>query len=229
MTRLLVLAEGDSEELFVEKILSPHLQPLGVFARATCVVSKRLASGKKFTGGNLWPNVRLSLQPLLADSDAWVTTLLDFYGLPDGFPGLSGLPRQTGSALDAVLHVEGALSATMGSPACFIPFIALHEFEAWYFANPVKVSHRIPLPRHPARHAAEAAEQGVRKTLRKSSCWTRRQRPGRLKPITPGGFHHARFTFNSPSPANGRGNEYPLRLPRPGRAYAAPAASGASR
>ncbi len=52
MTRLLVLAEGDSEELFVEKILSPHLQPLGVFARATCVVSKRLASGKKFTGGN---------------------------------------------------------------------------------------------------------------------------------------------------------------------------------
>lgn len=157
MTRLLVLAEGDSEELFVEKILSPHLQPLGVFARATCVVSKRLASGKKFTGGNLWSNVRLSLRPLLADSDAWVTTLLDFYGLPDDFPGLSGLPSLPGSALDAVRHVERALSVTMGSPARFIPFIVLHEFEAWYFANPVKVAEFFGTP-----SVAETMEQASR-------------------------------------------------------------------
>jgi hypothetical protein len=151
MTRLLVLAEGDSEELFVEKILSPHLQPSGVFARATCVVSKR------FTGGNLWSNVRLSLQPLLADSDAWVTTLLDFYGLPDDFPGLSGLPSLPGSALDAVRHVEGALSVTMGRPVRFIPFIVLHEFEAWYFANPVKVAEFFGAP-----SVAETMEQASR-------------------------------------------------------------------
>lgn len=62
------------------------------------------------------------------------------FGLPDGFPGLSGLPSLPGSALDAVRHVEGALSTAMGSPARFIPFVALHEFEAWYFANPVKVA-----------------------------------------------------------------------------------------
>lgn len=140
MTRLLVLAEGDSEELFVQNILAPHLERFGVYARATGVVSKRLASGKKFTGGNLWSNVRLSLQPLLADSDAWVTTLLDFYGLPDNFPGLSGLPSPSGPALDAVQHVEKSISITMGSPARFIPFIAMHEFEAWYFANPRKVA-----------------------------------------------------------------------------------------
>jgi hypothetical protein len=35
MTRLLVLAEGDSEELFVQNILSPHLENFGVFVRAT--------------------------------------------------------------------------------------------------------------------------------------------------------------------------------------------------
>lgn len=140
MTRLLVLAEGDSEELFVQNILAPHLEHFGVYARATGVVSKRLASGRKFTGGNLWSNVRLSLQPLLADSDAWVTTLLDLYGLPDDFPGLSELPSPPGSPLDNVRHVETALLTTMGSPARFIPFIALHELEAWYFANPRKVA-----------------------------------------------------------------------------------------
>ena len=140
MTRLLVLAEGDSEELFAQNILAPHLEHFGVYARATGVVSKRLASGRKFTGGNLWSNVRLSLQPLLADSDAWVTTLLDLYGLPDDFPGLSELPSPPGSPLDNVRHVETALLTTMGSPARFIPFIALHELEAWYFANPRKVA-----------------------------------------------------------------------------------------
>jgi len=112
---------------------------------------------EEITGGNLWPKVRLSLQPLLADSDAWVTILLDFYGLPDGFPGLSGLPSLPGSALDAVRHVEGAFPVTMGSPARFIPFIALHGFEAWYFANPVKVAEFFGTP-----SVAETMEQASR-------------------------------------------------------------------
>ncbi len=50
MTRLLILVEGDSEELFVQNILAPHLENFGVYAHATGVVSKRLASGMKFTG-----------------------------------------------------------------------------------------------------------------------------------------------------------------------------------
>ena len=39
MTRLLILVEGDSEELFVKKVLSPHLARFGVYAVATGVVS----------------------------------------------------------------------------------------------------------------------------------------------------------------------------------------------
>jgi len=143
MTRLLVLAEGDSEELFVQNILSPHLENFGVYARATGVISKRLASGGKFTGGNLWSNVQLSLRPLLADSDAWVTTLLDFYGLPADFPGVSGVSVGHGAARDRVQAVECALLEAMGDRETtrrFIPFIALHEFEARYFAGPYKVA-----------------------------------------------------------------------------------------
>ena len=140
MTRLLVLVEGDSEELFVQNILSPHLENFGVYARATGVVSKRLASGKKFTGGNLWPNVQLSLRPLLADTEAWVTTLLDLYGLPDNFPGVSGATTSHEAARGRVQTVEVAISEAMGNPQRFIPFIALHEFETWYFASPSKVA-----------------------------------------------------------------------------------------
>jgi hypothetical protein len=143
VTRLLVLVEGDSEELFVQTILAPRLEIFGVYAHATGVVSKRLASGKKCTGGNLWANVQSSLRPLLADSDAWVTTMLDFYGLPADFPGVSRDAVTGGTARERVQTVEAALKETVGSGETtrrFIPFIALHEFEAWYFAAPDKVA-----------------------------------------------------------------------------------------
>ncbi|OGT87972.1 MAG: hypothetical protein A2286_09290 [Gammaproteobacteria bacterium RIFOXYA12_FULL_61_12] len=136
MTRLLILAEGDTEELFVREILAPHLAKFEVYATATGVVSKRLASGKKITGGNLWGNVRNSLKPLLQDSDAWVTTLLDYYGLPDDFPGVS-------AGDNTVAHLntmEQALSEAVNHPPRFIPFLVLHEFEAWYFASPNQVA-----------------------------------------------------------------------------------------
>ena len=146
MTRLLMLVEGASEEIFVKTILAPHLERFGVYVKATGVVSKRLASGQKITGGNLWSNVRLSLRPLLADSNAWVTTLLDFYGLPDDFPGVSELASVLGSASDRVEYVQQQLSVTMGNPHRFVPFLALHEFEAWYFANPVMVAEHYGEP-----------------------------------------------------------------------------------
>lgn len=132
MTRLLVLAEGDTEELFVREILAPHLAGFGVYATATGVVSKRLASGKKITGGNRWSNVRNSLTPLLQDTGAWVTTLLDYYGLPDDFPGVN----TGGGAMAHVEAIEQALAEAVCHPMRFIPFLVLHEFEAWYFAEP---------------------------------------------------------------------------------------------
>ena len=49
MTRLLVLAEGDSEELFVRELLAPHLIRFGIYASATGVLTKRLANGTKYT------------------------------------------------------------------------------------------------------------------------------------------------------------------------------------
>ena len=140
MTRLLILVEGDSEELFVKKVLSPHLARFGVYAVATGVVSKRLANGRKFTGGNSWSNVQKSLQPLLANSGAWVTTLLDFYGLPEDFPGVLGLATLPVNARNRTEYLQNQLSVAMGNPQRFIPFLVLHEFETWYFASPDQVA-----------------------------------------------------------------------------------------
>lgn len=136
MTRLLMLVEGQSEEIFVKQTLTPFLAERGVHVLPPIVLwTKRIPSGGGFRGGvSNWNQIRRSLLPLTYDTDAWVTTLLDFYGLPDDFPGYQealgpGDPRQH------VLALQERFAAEIGHPR-LIPFFALHEFEAWLFTAP---------------------------------------------------------------------------------------------
>ncbi|MDZ7621381.1 MAG: hypothetical protein U5O69_02775 [Candidatus Competibacteraceae bacterium] len=64
----------------------------------------------------------------------------DFHGLPDDFPGLSGLPSLPGSALDAVRHGRGGIVDDDERLARFITVYRAPRIEVWYFANPVKVA-----------------------------------------------------------------------------------------
>jgi hypothetical protein len=134
MTRLLMLVEGQSEEIFVKQTLAPHLADHGVFVQPIVLWTKRLAAGGGHRGGvSNWNQIRRSLLPLTSDTDAWITTLLDFYGLPDDVPGyqealLPGNPRER------VTGLEACLAAEINNQR-FIPFLALHEFEAWVFCN----------------------------------------------------------------------------------------------
>lgn len=88
---------------------------------------------------------------MLADVDAWVSTLLDFYGLPDDVPGLAahrgqGSPQAQVLAVQIAIQaaiqaaIQTALAADIGPTQRFLPFLALHEFEAWLFAAPAVVS-----------------------------------------------------------------------------------------
>ena len=136
MTRLLMLVEGQSEEIFVKQTLTPFLAERGVYVQPPIVLwTKRTPGGGGFQGGvSNWSQIRRNLTPLIYDTDAWVTTLLDFYGLPDDFPGYleacgPGDPR----AQVAILQEKFA--AEVKHPK-FIPFFAMHEFEAWLFCSP---------------------------------------------------------------------------------------------
>ena len=134
MTRLLISVEGQTEEAFVTRILAPHLEPLGVFPVPVVVETKRLEVGGKYSGGlSSYGKVRRELTTLLADSAAVVSTIYDAYGLPRDFPG-SDLMRGRSSSAE-VAAVEGTLAKDLRSPRRFIPFLALHELEAWVFSD----------------------------------------------------------------------------------------------
>lgn len=146
MTRLLVLVEGQSEEVFVKRTLTPHLQNYGVYVQSPKILwTKRLASGGGYRGGaSSWHQVRRDLSALSTDANAWITTILDFYGLPDNTPGMMD-QMQESNAQNRVLAVQMQLGASINHQR-FIPFLALHEFEAWIFSDPQVVENHFTRP-----------------------------------------------------------------------------------
>lgn len=135
MKRVLMLVEGQTEERFVKDVLAPFFEPSAIYLTPTVLVTKRVKDGPNFKGGvTHFAKFESDLRNLLADSDALVTTMLDYYALPEDFPGMS--TRSTvGSARERARHVERAVDRHFGSPANLRTFLALHEFEAWLFAD----------------------------------------------------------------------------------------------
>ncbi|WP_158100861.1 DUF4276 family protein [Variovorax sp. JS1663] len=132
---MLILVEGQTEERFVKDVLAPFFEPSELFVTPVVLVTKRIKDGPNFKGGvTHFAKFESDLRRLLRDSDALVTTMLDYYGLPADFPGMSTRPV-AGSPWDRVRHIEMAVDQHFGNPDNLRTFLALHEFEAWLFAD----------------------------------------------------------------------------------------------
>jgi len=137
--RVLVLVEGQTEETFVRHVLAPHLWERGKAPEVTRIATKQVQGRRAFRGGvPVFSKVERDLRRLLDSNPAAVTTLFDYYALPDDFPGKKTLPSG-GSCFDRAAHIEHALGAKIGDPR-FIPNLLLHEFEALLFAEPSAIA-----------------------------------------------------------------------------------------
>jgi hypothetical protein len=134
MTRLNIIVEGPTEETFVRELLAPHLGQHGVFATARSVETGR-RKGRIFRGGVVgYEKVRKDIVSWLKqDSAALVSTMFDYYALPEDFPKpdtlKGGLPVH-----QWVTQLEQALTEDIGDTR-FVPYIQLHEFEALLFSD----------------------------------------------------------------------------------------------
>lgn len=142
MTRVRVLVEGQTEEAFVGRSLLPYFESLGLFLTPIVLSTKRVKSGGKFRGGvTRYEQVQQEVRLLLRDrSLAAVTTMLDFYGLPDDFPGKESLPPR--SCYDRVTHLERAFQDDIGHRT-FLPYLSLHEFEALLLVAPEEIERAV--------------------------------------------------------------------------------------
>lgn len=144
MTRLLIHVEGQTEETFVNEVLRGHLCSFGY----TSVAARLLGNARlrRNRGGiRSWVIARNEIVGhLKRDSGCIVTTMVDYYGLPDGpeigWPGKANsghlLPSQRATRVEDALKAD--VSHQMGpsfDPSRFVPFVLMHEFEGLLFSN----------------------------------------------------------------------------------------------
>ena len=131
MSRVLVFVEGQTEETFVRDLLVPYFSRLGIYLTP---ILAQTSPGHK--GGIVsYGKVKHQLTRLCRqDQGAYVTTMMDYYGLPNDFPGLDG---RVPDVHERVERLEQALQQDIDAPN-FIPNLMLHEFEALLFSAPEK-------------------------------------------------------------------------------------------
>lgn len=153
--RVLILVEGQTEERFVKDVLGPAFWERELFFSPTLLVTKRVKDGPNFKGGvTNFAKFRNDAQRLLNSAgNALVTTLIDYYGLPADFPGMHTRPVN-GTPAQRVSHIEQEIQSHFGSPPNFLPFLALHEFEAWLFSSPSELPRTMTLQQKEPEFAA---------------------------------------------------------------------------
>ncbi len=135
MIRVNILVEGQTEETFVRELLGSYLGEQSIFVRARSVVTSRRKGIIHKGGLSKYEKFKNDLYKWMKeDQNALYTSMLDFYALPEDFPGLDNVLSMS-DPFSRVEHIERELARDIDS-RCFIPYIQLHEFEALLLSNP---------------------------------------------------------------------------------------------
>ncbi len=129
---LKIHVEGETERLFADRILKPHLEPWGY--RVLAIPNR--TSPRHYGGLSTYEQFKNNTLRLGRYGDAVVTTMIDLYHLPVDFPG-AGRAARIVSPEKKVRYLEHRLAEDLNDRIpVFVPYIQLHEFEALLFSRP---------------------------------------------------------------------------------------------
>jgi len=134
MKRLYILCEGQTEDDFVNIILSPYLQNMDINTTSIICTTKRTLT-KKYKGGvSSYGKIKKELVRLCSEhQNEMVTTMFDYYGLPHDTPGINddccGIYEKIENIENLIMH---DVNASRGN---LIFNLVLHEFEGLLFSE----------------------------------------------------------------------------------------------
>ncbi len=136
MTRVHIVCEGQSEEVFIKEILAPHFKTLEIYLTPRTIPT---SPGKKGGGLNYDRVKKFLYMTLLEDKNTFITTLFDLYALSNKFPAYQAAQKKNELAhklktLNDALHADIIASAKCRAER-FIPYIQPYEFEALFFSD----------------------------------------------------------------------------------------------
>ncbi|MEX2174614.1 MAG: DUF4276 family protein [Pirellulaceae bacterium] len=143
MPRLYLFAEGPTELTFADTVLKPHLANRGVFLEGPVLIAHARKKGRVHRGGGRkyvpMKNDILRFLRQEKGADVFFTTMIDLYAIHAEFPGLAAAEKLRNMPHKRVEFLERAFADDIGDDR-FIPFIQLHEYEAYLFCDPARLA-----------------------------------------------------------------------------------------
>lgn len=144
MVRVNIVVEGQTEIAFVKELLAPPFSDLGIFLYPILI-------GKPGHKGGIrtYKHTKREIIVFLKQHrDTICTTMFDFYGLPNDFPGLPIKENYQASQKAKIIEqaIKQDIMRTLDfsiNPDRFIPYIQIHEFEALLFSDPTTLARSI--------------------------------------------------------------------------------------
>ncbi len=133
MKQLIIIGEGQTEQSFCKDVLYDYFLGKEIIIHNPTI--------KKTKGGIVaWKVLKKEIENyLFSASDAFVTTLIDYYGITDkhGFPSWDESKKQLNTP-KRVTFLEQAMQQEIAPSVKhrFTPYIQLFEFEALLFSDP---------------------------------------------------------------------------------------------
>ncbi len=159
-TDLYIVAEGATEQMFLDRVLAPYWASRGIFVKATQISKKGQKGGDvKFSRAQ-----RDVVNFLKQRSNTLVATFVDYYGVKE-WPGLEsarGLnnpsPMQLADTLNSASLAEIVkIGHGLGAAERYIPFVAVHEFESLLFSDVDILASAIDVDRDEIQSVVDAA------------------------------------------------------------------------
>lgn len=139
MPRLYLFAEGVTELTFADTVLKPHLANLGVYLHPPILIAHAKKRGRVHRGGGRkyvpMKNDILRFTAQEKGGDVFFTTMIDLYAIHAEFPGLAEAEKLHHMPGKRVEALEQAFAKDIGDGR-FVPYIQLHEYEAYLFSDP---------------------------------------------------------------------------------------------
>jgi hypothetical protein len=142
------IVEGKTEQIFIQTILGPYLAQNAIYM-TPIIVSKPGQKGGDVKFARVKNDIELHLKQR---PDTFLTLLVDYYGIKNDWPGLEEAKKQStplnkASAINtATKNRVNDLFGDYQSDRRFIPYIAMHEFEAMLFSQPEILAEQIQVP-----------------------------------------------------------------------------------
>ena len=152
---VIILVEGQTENAFVKEVLAPYWGQRGIFVEAPVYRTQvDMRSGRIYKGGDIrFSRLKKQLLALLKQrQDSVVATFVDYYGIKE-WPGLDRIIKGQTPYEIALTLCDGAkreLSLTYLENDVhkrFLPFVAVHEFEALLFSDASVLSTSLGIPK----------------------------------------------------------------------------------